>query len=120
MIALAQYGPSLIFLIGMLLAASVVVRFNLKTSLIAKQIKKLAASEGKEWEFWGQPDQLRKFLFRPSAIIEPNDSIAICTAKQSLVAHRQTMWRSLFLGWGIVLVTVVSSVLFVVVLSQLA
>jgi hypothetical protein len=118
--ALAQYGPPLIFFLGMLTASRVVIRFNLITWRIAKQIKDQAASEGKEWELFGRPDRMRQFLFRPSALIEFNDSIAMAHAKQLLIAHRKAMWRNVFLGWGIMLGTVVSIVLFVVVLAQFA
>jgi hypothetical protein len=120
MIDLAEYGPPIIFFLGKIFASSFAIRFNLKTFRIAKQIQQQAASEVLEWEFWGRRDRVCQFLFRPSELLEPNDSIALCNSKQHLVAHRQTMWRCVLLGWGIMLGTLVGGVLFVVVLSQLA
>ena len=120
MIDLAEYGPPTIFFLGMLFASSFAIRFNLKTFRIVKQIQQQAASEGLQWEFWGRRDRKRQFLFRPADLIGPNDSVALCNSKQLLVAHRQTMWRCVLLGWGIMLGTLVGGVLFVVVLSQVS
>ena len=115
---IAEYGPPLIFLSGVLYAFSVVVRFNLETWRIAKNIKEQAAAEGAEWEFFGRRDRMRQFLFHPSALIEPNDSAPLLRYKQLLIAHRQTMWRRVFFGWGIMLATIACIALFLIGLAR--
>ncbi|MFZ5724649.1 MAG: hypothetical protein ACOY33_13435 [Pseudomonadota bacterium] len=79
--------PGFMFL-GWLVAAFIVVRFNLETMRIARLVQAAAAAEGKRWILLEDRRLLVKFVFRPNEIMEPNDGHFLAEQKNRLLAHR--------------------------------
>lgn len=80
-----------------------VLRFNLKTYSIVRDIQRVAEREGTTWTFYGDPRRPFLFLFRPEKLIDLSDSIAVRVSKEALLDHRKHLWRSLLITWGIMI-----------------
>jgi hypothetical protein len=93
-----ELGVPLLFLLGFCGAGAVAIRFNLKTKKIVQAIDAAAAREGKNWSFWGNRRRQLRFLFNPSELIEAGDSQELRAAKEVLIFHRYSMWRTFGLG----------------------
>lgn len=89
---LAEYGPPAAFFTGAIIAAWLVIKYNLQTMRLVHEIEQIARSEGKEWQFFGDLEKMLHFLFNPGALIEPSDSVAVVSAKHVLLEHRIGMW----------------------------
>ena len=84
------------FVCGCICAALLVLRYNLRTAVLVKNIQAIALSEGRTWAFWGDPHTVQAFVWSPSHLIHAADSPAIRASKAHLLQHRGTLWRWLF------------------------
>jgi hypothetical protein len=85
----------------MALAVFLIIRFYIKTAVLIKKIHSACRADGVLWKFWGDTEQMIFFAFMPDKLINQNDSERIIKEKQALLAHRKSMWRTIYLCWAI-------------------
>lgn len=85
----------------MALAISFVIKFYIRTAIIVQKIHSACRAEGSQWKFWGDTEQLIFFALMPDKLINQNDSERITKEKQTLIVHRKSMWRTIYLCWAI-------------------
>jgi hypothetical protein len=83
--------PAVGFVFGCMCAALLVLRYNLRTAVLVREVQAAANSEGRDWEFWGDPRRVRAFVWDPSKLLDVSDSPAIHTSKLRLLRHRRTV-----------------------------
>ncbi len=84
----AKFLVPVFMFIGWLVAAFIVVRFNLETMRIARLVQEAAAAEGKRWVLLEDRRLLVKFFFRPNELIEADDGPLLADQKNKLLMHR--------------------------------
>lgn len=109
-ITLSKYSEYL-FLLGFLVALFIVLNFNLKTMKIERLVQSQAEKDGCEWRFWGEPGQLRKFIFNPELLIYKSDSEAVVAIKRDLVKHGKEAPRSIWIAVSALLIGMILSVM---------
>jgi hypothetical protein len=96
-------APLTVFIVTGLAVCFLFGRFNLRTFAFVRGIQAIAKRQGDTWDFYGNVERMSAFVLRPEKLREPLDSEEMRVAKERLLDHRKTMWRTLFTGWAIML-----------------
>ncbi len=97
------------YVLGMIFAATAIIvgfmvlRFNLKTYSLVRDIQRVAKCEGTTWSFYGNPQRTFLFLLQPEKLIGSSDSVALRSSKENLLDHRKRLWPTLLITWGIMI-----------------
>jgi Na+-transporting NADH:ubiquinone oxidoreductase subunit NqrB len=100
-------APLIVFIVIGLAVCFLFGRFNFRTFSFVRGIQDIARRQGSTWDFYGNVERMSAFVLKPEKLLEPLDSDA---AKQRLLDHRKTMWRTIFTGWAIMLLGFVCAI----------
>jgi hypothetical protein len=98
-----NYLSVIVFALTAIIIGLMVLRFNLRTYSLVRDIRRVAEREGTTWSFYGDPQRHLLFLFRPEKLIDPSDGIALRSSKETLLDHRKRLWPTLLITWGIMI-----------------
>jgi hypothetical protein len=102
--SLMQKAPLIISMAMWAAAVFFVGRFNLRTFWLVRGIQGVAKREGTRWYFYRDFQRRSAFVWRPEDLLEPLDSEKMRAAKQRLLDHRKTLWRTILTSCAIMLV----------------
>jgi hypothetical protein len=95
--------PAVAFAVTVILAARVIILFNLRTSRAAKRLKEAYTIAGKDWSHLSDFTFRRQLFLNPDSIREESDSLDVREAKEGLIACRAELAPSIWSAIKIVL-----------------